>query len=140
AGIAMLQARGGTPPRKAPEFSVQELVVGDRYEDENLQFSVGPAQHLEPYLECLSFRFSSPEGTLVYTGDRCYSEKVIEFAGGCDVLLAMCQYLDETPIPSLARKTAASHLEVARMAQKAGAAALVLTHLSEQFDDLRVRA
>lgn len=140
AGLAMLAARGGVPPRKPPDFELREVEPGFLVEDEAFSCKVGPAQHLQPFLDSISFRFFGSWGSLVYLGDTGYDRRVEGLARGCDVLVAMCQYLDETPLPAEARRTAASHLEVARMAAASGAACLVLTHLSEQFDDLRVRA
>lgn len=140
ASLAIFAARGGTPPRHPPALDIREVQPGDRIEEDTLTVDVGRAQHFEPLLECLCFRFRTDAGDLVYTGDTGFSQAVIDFSAGCHMLVAMCQYLDETPVPPGARATAASHLDVARMANLAGARALTLTHLSEQFDDPGARA
>lgn len=140
ASLAIFAARGGLPPRRPLETDLQEVQSGDRLDLDGLQVHVGRARHFEPILECLSYRFRTDEGDLVYAGDSGFCEALVTFAAKCDVLIAMCQYLDETPIPPKARTTAASHIEVARMAHMAGARTLVLSHLSEQFDDPHARA
>ncbi len=140
ASLAFFTYRGGTPPRLPPQFDVTEVTPGDGVEDDGLTVLVGLAQHFEPLLECLCYRFKSGGADLVYAGDTGFSEEVCRFAADCDVLVAMCQYLEGTPLPLEARRTAASHIEAARMAQMSKAKTLVLTHLSQQFDDPLVRA
>lgn len=140
ASLAIFAARGGAPPRKPPETDLREVQPDDRLELDGLQIHVGRSQHFEPMLDCLCYRFKTEAGDLVYAGDSGFSETLVSFAAGCDVLIAMCQYLDETPVPPKARATAASHIEVARMAQMAGTRTLVLSHLSEQFDDPMAKA
>lgn len=140
ASLAFYAARGGVPPRLPPQWVVEEVVAGARMAVGSVSVRVGAAQHMEPLLDCLCYRFEAGGTAFVYSGDTGYSEDFIAFAKGCDVLLAMCQYLDGTPVPPIARASAASHLEVARMAAAAGVRTLVLTHLSEQFDDPLTRA
>jgi len=140
ASLAIFEARGGRPPRPPPQFDLTEVRAGARLEEDQLTVLVGRAQHFEPMLECLCFRFKAEGTDLVYTGDTGFSDEVCRFASDCDVLIAMCQYLEGTPLPPAARETAASHIEVARMAQLSNADTLVLTHLSQQFDDPLVRA
>lgn len=139
ASLAIYAARGGSGTRPAPAFDITEVSPGDRFALGKLAVEVGRSQHFEPLLDCLCFRFRSNDADLVYTGDTGFSPEVASFAAGCDVLVAMCQYLDGTPLPVSARDTAASHLEVARMASAASAGTLVVSHLSEQFDDPMVR-
>lgn len=140
ASLAIFAARGGTPPRRPPTAYLQEMEPGDLLEEDGLRVFVGRAQHFAPLLGCYCYRFKTDIADVVYTGDSGFSQAVIEFANGCDVLIAMCQYLEGTPLPIKARATAASHIEVARMAQMASVRTLVLSHLSEQFDDPHAKA
>lgn len=140
ASLAIFAARGGIGTRPPPRFEITTLQPKDRFTLGTLQVEVGKAQHFEPYLSCLGYRFHAPSGDVVITGDTGFNADVIAFAKGCRLMVAMCQYLHNTPLPPEARHTAASHLEVAEMAAQAGAKTLILTHISEQFDDILLRA
>jgi len=140
ASLAIFAARGGAGRRAPPAFELTEVSPGERFAIGGIDVEVGRARHFEPLLDCLCFRFRGEGVDIVYGGDTGHSEPVADFARGCGALVAMCQYLDGTPLPQAARDTAASHLEVAAMAARAQAGLLVLTHLSEQFDDPIVRA
>lgn len=140
ASLAIYQARGGIGVRPKPQFDLREVEPGDRHSEDGLEISVGRSQHFEPLLNCLCYRMQHGAAGVVYAADTGYNEEVAAFASGCDVLVMMCQYLEGTALPAKARHTAASHIEVARMAKLAGAKVLVLTHLSRQFDDPFVRS
>jgi ribonuclease Z len=88
--------------------------------------------------ESLALRLTSKDGTsLVYTADTGYSEELARFAGGADLLLMECSFLQDKPTPK--------HLELAeamRLAHIAKPECLVLTHLYPEWDgvDLESKA
>ncbi|WP_425053880.1 MBL fold metallo-hydrolase [Psychromarinibacter sp. S121] len=140
ASLAIFAARGGKGVRPPLAYEVTEVAAGDGFQLGEVAVTVGHAQHFAPHLSCLGYRFRSGDADLTYTGDTGYCAEVVDFAKGTDVMITMCQYLHGTPLPDAARATAASHLEAARMAEEAGVGTLVLSHLSEQFDDPLLRA
>jgi ribonuclease BN (tRNA processing enzyme) len=119
---------------------VREVRPGEVIDAGAWRAVVGFAQHVQPHLACVAYRLEEGAASLVYTGDTGYSEKIVELARGCDALIAMCQYAAGTPLPPEATRTAASHIDVARMAAAAGARMLILTHISQQLDEPLAKA
>jgi ribonuclease BN (tRNA processing enzyme) len=79
--------------------------------------------------ENLAYRFQTERGDLVYIGDTAKSEKISEFAKGCDLLIHDSTYLDGQE--SLAAVTQHSTArDAANTAKRARAKRLVLTHIS----------
>jgi ribonuclease BN (tRNA processing enzyme) len=140
ASLAIFAARGGRMPRRPPAPEVREVRPGEVIDAGAWRAVVGFAQHVQPHLACVAYRLEEGAASLVYTGDTGYSEKIIELARGCDALIAMCQYTAGTPLPPEATRTAASHIDVARMVAAAGARMLVLTHISQQLDEPLAKA
>lgn len=78
----------------------------------------------------LAVRIDSGGRSVCYTGDTGYSEEVAEFFSGTDLLISECSYQT--------RREGSAHLsidDVARMASKAGAARLVVTHFYFEVDE-----
>jgi len=134
ASLAIYHARGGRGERAGPGLTVCEVAAGERIDFGGWQMLTGPAVHFQPWLGSVSYRIEAAGRGFVYTGDTGFSDAVASFAGGADVMLAMCQYRHGTPLPPAATATAASHLDLARMAGMAGVATLIPSHLSRQFD------
>jgi len=79
--------------------------------------------------ENLAYRFQTERGDLVYIGDTAKSEKISEFARGCDLLILDATFLDGQE--SLAAVTLHSTArDAGNMAKLARARRLVLTHIS----------
>lgn len=89
--------------------------------------SVG-AQDVPHTPESIALRFDVEEGCLVYTGDTGPDEALIEFSRGAQVLVAECSLPDE-----LVGDNHLSPTRVARLAERARAARLVVTHVYPQF-------
>ena len=79
--------------------------------------------------ENLAYRFQTERGDLVYIGDTAKSEKISEFAKGCDLLIHDSTYLDgqETAAAVTRHSTARDAANTAKLAK---ARRLVLTHIS----------
>jgi len=99
--IDQFTARGGTPPRKRPAPRVREVKPGDVIEGKGWKVTVGHAQHVEPFLECLGYRLDAPDGSVCYAGDSGATDSIVELARGCDVLIHMNHYFSGTaPSPA----------------------------------------
>lgn len=94
----------------------------------------------------LSYRFDTPDRSIVFTGDTGPSDKVVALAQGADLLVSEIIDVDGTldqiraqrsDVSEAALATVASHFEhehlvaaeAGRLAREAGAGALVLTHI-----------
>jgi ribonuclease BN (tRNA processing enzyme) len=79
--------------------------------------------------ENLAYRFKTERGDLVYIGDTAKSEKISEFAKGCDLLIHDSTYLDgQESVAALTRHSTAR--DAANTAKLAKARNLILTHIS----------
>ncbi|MGH7486110.1 MAG: MBL fold metallo-hydrolase [bacterium] len=137
--LDIYQARGGTLPRAMPKPLVRELRAGDLVEKAPWTVRVGAAAHFQPYLTPLAFRFDSPEGSIVYSGDSGPCASMRKLAVDCDVLIHMCHYLSGTALGSEFAKSCMGHMELARLGADAAVKSIVLTHVTEQIDQPGVR-
>jgi ribonuclease BN (tRNA processing enzyme) len=79
--------------------------------------------------ENLAYRFKTDRGDLVYIGDTAKSEKISEFAKGCDLLIHDSTFLDgQDSVAALTRHSTSTDAGVS--AKLAGATRLVLTHIA----------
>ncbi|MEM9783153.1 MAG: MBL fold metallo-hydrolase [Pseudomonadota bacterium] len=135
ASLDVFAARGGTGTRTPPAHTLREIAAGDVVEGRDWRLTVGRAQHFEPYLTCLAFRFDMAEGSIVYSGDNGgVTDDMIRLARGCDILIHMCHFATGDEPSEAFRAAAGSHLDVAKTAAEAGAKTLVLTHLTPLMD------
>jgi ribonuclease BN (tRNA processing enzyme) len=137
--LDVFEARGGTLPRKRPAPRVTEIHAGSTVEGRGWKVTAENAQHAQPYLECLALRLDTNEGSLCYTGDTGLSDRVVEFAKGCDMLIVMNHYYSGTEPSAAYRAATGNHRDNALMAQRAGTKVLVLTHLLDQIDRPTIR-
>jgi ribonuclease Z len=137
--LDVFEARGGTPPRKRPAPRVTEIHAGSVVEDNGWKVTVGHAQHVQPYLECLAFRLDTREGSICYTGDSGSSDTIVELAKGCDILIHMNHNFSGTEPTPAYRAACGNHRDNAVIAKRAGAKTLVLTHLLAQIDQPGIR-
>ncbi len=137
--LDVFEARGGKLPRTRPAPKVTEIHAGAVIEGHDWKITVGHAQHVQPYLECLAFRFDCKDGSICYTGDSGATATIVELAKGCDILIHMNHYFSGTEPTPAYRAACGNHRDNAITAQKAGAKTLVLTHLLAQIDRPGVR-
>jgi ribonuclease BN (tRNA processing enzyme) len=79
--------------------------------------------------ENLAYRFQTDRGDLVYIGDTARSEKISEFAEGCNLLIHDSTYLDgQESLAALTQHSTAR--DAANTAKLAKARRLILTHFS----------
>ena len=132
--LDVFEARGGRAPRKRPAPRVSEIHAGSVINGTDWKITVGHAQHVQPYLECLAFRLDTREGSICYTGDSGPSDTIVELAKGCDLLIHMNHYFSGTEPTPAYRAACGNHRDNAIIAKRAGVKTLVLTHLLAQID------
>jgi ribonuclease BN (tRNA processing enzyme) len=138
--LFVFRERGGTPPRKRPAPRVREVHAADVVEGRRWRVTVGNASHVQPQLECLTFRLDSDEGSVVYSGDSgSVCEELIELARGCDVLIHMNHFLSGSEPGPGYRRVCGNHRDNAVIARRAGVKTLVLTHFLAQIDKAAIR-
>ena len=137
--LDVFEARGGKAPRRRPAPAVAEIHAGSVIEGNGWKISVGHAQHVQPYLECLAFRLDSKEGSICYTGDSGSTDTIVELARGCDILIHMNHYFSGTEPTPAYRAACGNHRDNALIAKRAGVKTLVLTHLLAQIDQPAIR-
>ena len=133
------EARGGTLPRRRPAPKVTEIHAGSVIDGNGWKITVGHAQHVQPYLECLAFRIDTGDGSICYTGDSGPADSIVELAKGCDILIHMNHYFSGTEPSAAYRMACGNHRDNAAIAKRAGVKTLVLTHLLGQIDQPAVR-
>jgi ribonuclease BN (tRNA processing enzyme) len=100
-----------------------------------------------PIVDNFAYKFETPDGTIVFSGDTAYNPKLAEFAKGADVLVHECLYLPAVDRLVLKTKNGATlkkHLldshttteDVGRIAAAAGVKVLVLSHFVPGDDPL----
>lgn len=137
--LDVFEARGGKPPRQRPAPRVTEIHAGSVVEGSGWKVTVGHAQHVQPYLECLALRLDTAEGSICYTGDSGPSDSIVELAKGCDILIHMNHYFSGTEPSPAYRAACGNHKDNAVIAKRAAVKALVLTHLLAQIDEPGIR-
>src|SRR5690348_2762505 len=79
--------------------------------------------------ENLAYRFKTRSWDLVYVGDTAKSEKISEFAKGCDLLIHEATFLDgQESVAAVTRHSTAR--DAGNTAKHADARRLILTHIS----------
>jgi ribonuclease BN (tRNA processing enzyme) len=63
--LDVFEARGGKLPRRRPAPQVTEIHAGSVIEGNGWKVTVGHAQHVQPYLECLACRLDTEGGIAV---------------------------------------------------------------------------
>ncbi len=121
--------RGGTLPRKPPEVSARDVGPGLVFSGSDWQVSAAAAEHVQPFLDSLAYRFDTPAGSVVFTGDTQPCESVVELARGADVMLCMCWDDQEIMDADGESPGQCGTLGAARMAQAAGVKRLALVHI-----------
>jgi ribonuclease Z len=137
--LDVFEARGGKLPRKRPAPRVTEIHAGSVVDGNGWKVTVGHAQHVQPYLECLAFRLDTKEGSICYTGDSGPSDSIVELAKGCDLLIHMNHYFSGTEPSPAYRAACGNHRDNAVIAKRAGVKTLILTHLLGQIDQPGIR-
>lgn len=109
-------------------FTFRPVRSGDKISIEPFTFSFLRSVHP---VECLSMRVEVGECSLVYTSDTGWSDELVEFARGADVLIAEASMQEVNPAMSQVHLTAE---EAGSLAIEADVGRLVLTHIVPGLD------
>jgi ribonuclease BN (tRNA processing enzyme) len=118
-----------------PKFPVVVQVVkpGDRVElGRESSLLAAKTPHTA---ESLAVRIENRGRALGYTGDTAYSEDLIGFFSGADVLISECSFREPRP-----DKRHLSIAEAARLATHASVAKLIVTHFYFDVDEAELKA
>src|SRR5262249_15601924 len=113
-----------------PGFPVELIIVapGDRLNlGSETVLSVAKTLHNK---ESLAVRIESGDRCLCYTGDTAYSDDLATFFAGAGTLVSECSFLDQV---EMGRHLSAQ--DAAKLAQRAGASRLIVTHFYFEADE-----
>ena len=119
--------RGGTLPRKPPTVKAEDIGPGKVYSGSDWEVTAAEADHAQPWLDCLSYRVDTQDGSIVFTGDTKRCDSVTALAKDADIMLCMCW--DHQELMDADNRMCGT-LEAAQMAQDASVKRLVLVHVS----------
>jgi len=134
---------GRVDPR--PLFIGHDLTApGPVYRDERVSVEATLAHH-PPVVPAYAYKIRTPDRTIVFSGDTTYSENIIDFARGADLLIhevlltsALDRLLARVPNATRLREhIVEAHTDaedVGRVAAAAGVKRLVLTHFVPSYD------
>jgi ribonuclease Z len=137
--LEIYHARGGQGARARPQPIVEEVRPNQVIAGNGWTVTVATVAHFGPHLISYGFRFDSPEGSIVYSGDTGPCASMGRLAEDCDVLIHMCHYLSGTQLGEGMSQSCMGHMELANLAQHAGARSVVISHVTEQIDQPGVR-
>ncbi|MGM0931781.1 MAG: MBL fold metallo-hydrolase [Actinomycetota bacterium] len=133
-----LPAGTGNDPNSDPTPSMEPFQI---YEDENIRVSAILVDH-RPVFPAFAFRFDTPDGSVVISGDTGVCDNLVTISQGADLLLHECIDMDwvnaiigpdsPKPDPNLMQHMLAAHTSIEQVgpqAERAGVGTLVLTHL-----------
>lgn len=129
-GIA--EHRDGLAPINHPlEVQVTEINEGQIYEDERIQVIAFKASH--GGLEAYSYKFITPDKTIIISGDTSPTQGMIEQAKECDILVhevySATQFATRSPEwQAYHRQSHTSTLELADIAEQTQPKLLILVH------------
>lgn len=127
-------SRGGVLPRRPPVTHATDIAPGAAIEGPTWEITSALAAHVEPWLDSLAYRLDTDEGSLVVTGDTAPCESVIELSRDVDTMISLCTMLQDDADGTPEAKYMCGTIDVAKMAQEAGAKRLILTHQHPKLD------
>jgi ribonuclease BN (tRNA processing enzyme) len=116
------------------KVSAHEIGPGLVYQDRNVTVSAIPAHH-EEMVDSFSYRFETPDRTVVISGDTAPTQALIDHSRGCDILIheafsMMALHSGERPSPEFRRRHHTSSVQLAEIANKVKPRLLVTYHRS----------
>jgi ribonuclease BN (tRNA processing enzyme) len=130
--LEFYKARGGLLPRPRPNPELTELESGSAAKGNGWTVTAQAVPHAGPHLQSLAYRFETPDGVYVHSGDTGVTDEFTHFCKGADLLVHMCHYYTGSGFYTENNRRVAGHMEVARTAAAAGVKTCVLTHITEK--------
>lgn len=127
-------SRGGVLPREAPVTHATDIGPGAVIPGPDWEITAAPAVHVEPWLDSLAYRLDSEAGSVVVTGDTAPCESVTELSRDVDTMISLCTMIQDDADGTPEAQYMSGTVDVAKMAQEAGARRLVLTHQHPKLD------
>ena len=124
--------RGGALPRPGPVFDAHDVVAGAIIEGEGWSARCAASEHMQPWMESVTWRMDWEGGSVAFTGDTRPCASVVELARGVRTLVANCPLRQERLHEDLASCIYGT-MDAAGAARDAGAERLVLIHLSQSL-------
>ena len=126
--LAVYQNAGGVLPRDGPTVMAKDIGPGKVCEGKDWEVVSARAEHVEPWLDSLAYRFNSSKGSIVFTGDTRPCRGVAELAKGTDVLVINCVGFEAEIEAWHGNEYMIGTTATGKLAQEAGAKKLVLVH------------
>jgi ribonuclease BN (tRNA processing enzyme) len=120
-------ARGGKVPRPAPSYDIKEISIGSQMTTKKCQITAGKAIHLQPMMDCLTYRIDWDGYSLVITGDTGRHNDVEELARNATTLVVNV-WDHQINMSSTLLSGFCGTLDAAEMEAAAGVKRLVITH------------
>ena len=122
-------ARSGQVPRQEPRFDVQEISAGSQVATGSCRVTAGRAIHLQPMMECLTYRVDWDGGSVLITGDTGRHRTIEELAKNVSTLVVNVWDHQENMSAAMTSGFCGT-LDAAELATAAGVDSLVVTHQS----------
>jgi ribonuclease Z len=128
-----IRSHGSSPDDvAASRANVHEVAPGLVYQDEHVRVFAVPVKHGD-WKYAFGYRIEGPDRTIVITGDESPNDAIVEACNGCDVLVSegYLQAIFDKADSGRRAYMAAYHtsgIELGRIATKARAKAVVITH------------
>jgi ribonuclease BN (tRNA processing enzyme) len=125
--------------RTGYRVSAHEIAPGIVYRDGNVTVTAFPAHH-EEMVDSFSYRFETPDRTIVISGDTAPTQALLDHSRGCDVLIheaysMMAYHNAPRPSPEFRRRHHTSSAELAEIANEVKPGVLVTYHRSRMGED-----
>jgi ribonuclease Z len=137
--VSIYRARGGQGERAKPNPEVTEVRPNEVVQGNGWTVKTVGVAHFGPQLISYGFRFDSPEGSFVYSGDSGPCASMERLSENADVLVHMCHYISGTELCPEFAESCMGHKELAALAQKSNVKTVVISHVTEQIDQPGVR-
>jgi ribonuclease BN (tRNA processing enzyme) len=125
--------------RTGYRVNAQEIAPGIVYQDGHVTVTAFPAHH-EEMADSFSYRFNTPDRTIVISGDTAPTQTLLDQSRGCDVLIheaysmVACNNASR-PSPEFRRRHHTSSTELAEIANQVKPGILVTYHRSRMGEE-----
>lgn len=131
--------RGGELPRPGPRYEARGVAPGTVVDGDGWTARCAEVQHMQPWMTCLAWRFDWKGGSCAFTGDAVRGEQLMELVAGVETLVANV-VLRQKQLSEVMATCILGTIDAAEMARDAGAARLVLAHLTPGLFRAREKA